>query len=164
MKLDRLGCLIRAPESLFTQCASKISLHIINLMSPREIVVNNPEVYFSKILTASSLLGNVYKAGKLWFVALINDGLTVQTWIKEHWTEVYSVKYLLDLEIFWLLSFLLAFTHWFLFIIFSFIKNFGLSCRCKGCFHYYQFWQQQYWSGVLVLWASIISRNCAISL
>ena len=70
-------------------------------MSPREIVVNNPEVYFSKILTASSLLGNVYKAGKLCFVALINDGLTVQTWIKEHWTEVYSVKYLLDLEIFY---------------------------------------------------------------
>ena len=70
-------------------------------MSPREIVVNNPEVYFGKILTASSLLGNVYKAGKLCFVALINDGLTVQTWIKEHWTEVYSVKYLLDLEIFY---------------------------------------------------------------
>ena len=70
-------------------------------MSPREIVVNNPEVYFGKILTASSLLGNVYKAGKLWFVALINEGLTVQTWIKEHWTKVYSVKYLLELELFY---------------------------------------------------------------
>ena len=70
-------------------------------MSPREIVVNNPEVYFGKILTASSLLGNVYKAGKLWFVALINEGLTVQTWIKEHWTKIYSVKYLLELELFY---------------------------------------------------------------
>ena len=66
-KLDRLVCLIRAPDSLFTQCATKISLHIINLMSPRKIFVNNLEgpVYFGKILTASSLLGNVYKAGKL---------------------------------------------------------------------------------------------------
>ena len=71
-KLDRLVCLIRAPDSLLTQCATKISPHIINLMSPRKIFVNNLEgpVYFGKILTASSLLGNVYKAGELWIVAL----------------------------------------------------------------------------------------------
>ena len=52
--------------------ATKISLHIINSMSPRKIFVNNLEgpVYFCKILTASSLLGNVYKAGKLWIVPL----------------------------------------------------------------------------------------------
>ena len=66
-QLDRLVCLIRASESSFTQRATKISPHIINLMPPRKIFVNNLEgpVYFGKILTASSLLGNVYKAGEL---------------------------------------------------------------------------------------------------
>ena len=60
------------PNSLLTQCATKISLPIINLMPPRKIFVNNLEgpVYFAKILTASSLLGNVYKAGELWIVPL----------------------------------------------------------------------------------------------
>ena len=57
-QLDRLVCLIRASESSFTQRATKISPHIINLMPPRKNFVNNLEspVYFAKTLTDTHLI------------------------------------------------------------------------------------------------------------